>query len=122
MDKEKVTKKLIGKKEKLIETTHKYDNCVKLCRTKWYNDYKNSIIVDRKTKAIDLAIELINNQISKIDLYQYALSIIPVSLGDIQDKYLMKSESIYLNERKECARYLISNFLPICKKEILNCI
>lgn len=120
MDIEKIIRKLKAKKEKLEETTHKYDNCVRLCRTKWYSDYKNSINVDRKTKAIDLAIDLINNEISEIDLYKYVLSIIPVSLGDIQDEYLRKSESIYLNEKRECAKYMISNFLPICKKEILN--
>lgn len=122
MDIEKTISKLKAKKEKLEETTHKYDNYVRLCRTKWYNNHRNNIDVARKTSAINLAIDLINKRIVEIDLHNYALQIFPVTLEDIWSDYINKSCSIYLSERKECARYLIDNFLPICKREVLSCI
>lgn len=122
MDIEKTICKLEAKKEKLEETTQKYDNYVRLCRTKWYSNHKNDIDVSRKMCAIDLAIELINKRIIEIDLYNYALQILPATLEDIRNDYINKSCSIYIDERKECARFLINGFLSICKKEVLSCI
>ena len=121
MNIEKVLDKLIEKRKKLIQTTHKYDNYVRLCRTKWSSNYKNDIDVYRKIGAIDLAIELINKHIVEIDIYQYAIQVLPITLYDVRNKYIEKAGSIYLNDRKECARFLIDNYLPICKKDILNC-
>lgn len=122
MDIEKTISKLKAKKEKLIETTHKYDNYVRLSRTKWYNNHRNDIDISRKTSAIDLAIELMSKRIVEINLHDYALQILPVTLGNTWYDYINKACSIYINDRKECARYLIDSFLPICKKQVLSCI
>lgn len=122
MKKETLIAKLTEKKAKLIEETKKHDNREFMPRTLLFTTLKNEVRAYRKASAIDCALSLINGtHIRDIDCYQLVIMTIPET-NTLHDELLKKADSIYLNERREVIRSVMEHSLPICKKQVMECI
>lgn len=119
MRRDDIIKKLLNKRNVLEETTHKYDNYVRLPRKIYFSDMRGNVRKYRQMAAIDFAVDLLNLDFYKINIYDYAIRCFPVQ-NEESYEIIRMADSIYLNERKKAARYIIENFLPICKKDIIN--
>lgn len=117
----KVLKALEDKKAKLEDSLHEKDNRVWMARKEHFFWIRKVTDINKKIVAIDLAIDLFTKFLSEIDLPKYVLLLVSDNLS-IKDDLFQKSGSQYLNEKRECATYLIENYLCIKKKVILQCI
>lgn len=122
MDKRILLDKLQQKKNLLSNSIYKNDNRIWMPRKQLFNDLRSTVQTYRKIDAINLAIELLSVDFNKINLYKYTQSCIPDTLEDKKYDMCQMAISIYLNERKSAARYIIENYLPIYKKQILEII
>lgn len=116
-----ILKALDEKKAHLEDSLHEKDNRVWMARKEHFSWLRKVTDINKKIVAIDLAIDLFTKFLSEIDLSKYVLLLVSDNLS-IKDDLFQKSESLYLNEKKECAIYLIENYLCIKKKVILQCI
>ena len=117
----KILSVLQEKKAKLEESLHEKDNRVWMARKEHFFWIRKVTDINKKIVAIDLAIDLFTKFLSEIDLPKYVLLLVSDNLS-IKEDLFQKSESQYLNEKRECATYLIENYLCIKKKVILQCI
>lgn len=115
----KIITKLNAKKAQLEASLHEKDNCVWMARKEHFSWLRRVSDINRKIAAIDLAIDIITKSIGMIDLYKYVLLIVSDNLA-VKSDLFQESESIYLNERKNCASYLIENYLCVRKKQVLE--
>ena len=114
-----VIDRLKSKYIQIEEKTHQYDDRSRMSRTLLFGCLKSQVRSYRQMEAINLAIELQTTDFRKIDIAHYVTMVVPETIPE-KDDLFQKAQSIYLNERKRVVRYLISSFLPICKKEILR--
>ena len=120
MTKEEVIAKLNAKKEVLNRDNKKYDDRIRLPRTVLFSHLSNQVRNYRKMSAIDCALSLINGtHIRDIDCYQLVIMTIPET-NTLHDELLKRSDSIYLNERREVIRSVMEHALPICKKQVME--
>lgn len=112
-----VIKKLVEKKMQLETEMHKYDDRCRMSRKMLFTDMRRQVRNMRKCRVIDAAISLINDGFGNVDVYDAVLYGIADTRAD-KDHLLGKSNSMYLNERKEALREAFETSLPICKKQV----
>lgn len=113
---------LNAKLAKLQNEAHKYDDCNRLSRKKYFSDAKRQIRIGEQCTAIEAALALLNGkQWYELDIYNIVLLSVN-SRNSEKDKMLEYAYSGGLYEKQKALMYAFETSLPICKKQTFDAI
>lgn len=114
-------RKLTDKISLLNKEIHKYDDRIRLPRTVYYSNARNTILSYKKISACQTALKILENiPFTKVEIERLYITCFPDCDKNPGLERIFRTEPINLHSLYSVIELIVNKYLPLYKKNILN--